>query len=95
MILEILRIAKRVDKKLEATLGRPYRVVLSVGLIMEIADQVHGLAHASFDRGVWAQTLIWILFTLLLLVNQLGELSSRMENRRPRGVRGRGRAGVE
>lgn len=86
MILEILRFGRRLDKKLEAAVGRPYRVVISVGLIAEIAAQVRELTHAQFTRAHLIQTLIWIAIGVLLVINQLGELSNRMEQRTRRGV---------
>ena len=84
MILEILRLARRLDKKLEETLGKPYRVILSVGLVAAIVDQVHALMHVSFTKTGYVQTSIGILLGLLLLINQMGELANRMEQRPPR-----------
>lgn len=92
MIVEILRLARSLDKKLESKLGRPYRVVLSVALITEIVEEVRQLTHASFTEANLIQTLIWILLGVLLLINQLGEMANRMDNRSGRGMRGR--AGV-
>lgn len=92
MLLEILRLARSLDKKLESKLGRPYRVVLSVALITEIVEEMRQLSHASFTKVTLIQTLIWILVGVLLLINQLGEMANRMDNRPKRLVRGRGRA---
>jgi hypothetical protein len=84
MIIEILRFARRLDKKLEDTVGRPYRVIITVGLVTEIVARVRELMHTSFAEADFVQDLIWILIGLLLVVNQLGELSNRMEQRATR-----------
>jgi hypothetical protein len=85
MILEILRGARWLDRKLEEAVGRPYRVIISAALIAEIVAQVRGLAHASMTRANFVQTLIWIAIGVLVVINQLGELSKRMEHRRAGG----------
>lgn len=81
MILEILRLAHRLDEKLETTLGKPYRVVLSFGLLVSIIHQVRELINAPFTNAGLAKMTIGILFGFLLLINQMGELSNRLEQR--------------
>ena len=91
MILEILRIARRTDRKLEETLGRPYRVFLSAGLVVAIVHQVRELMDVSFSKLGFMRMAIGIIVGLLLLINQMGELATRMEQRRaPSGGRRRG-----
>ncbi|MGB6975306.1 MAG: hypothetical protein WBD67_11540 [Terracidiphilus sp.] len=84
MVLEILRAARRLDHTLEKAVGRPYRIIITVGLITEISIQVREMLHAHFIRADFIQTAIWILLALLLVINQLGELSSRLDERPPR-----------
>lgn len=86
MILEILRSARRLDKKLEETVGRPYRVLISAGLIAEIVAQIRAFSQVSFTRTQLVQTLIWIVVCVLLVINQLGELSKRLEERSARAT---------
>lgn len=84
MIIEILRGARWLDRKLEDTIGRPYRVLISAALIAEIAAQVRSLTLASFSRAHFVQTLVWIVIGALVVINQMGELSNRMEHRQAR-----------
>ena len=81
MILEILRIARSVDRKLEKTLGRPYRVFLSVVLVVAIVHLVRELMDVSFSKLGFMRMAIGIIVGLLLLINQMGELATRMEQR--------------
>lgn len=87
MIIEILRVARRLDERLEKTLGKPYRVVLSIGLVLSIIHQVRVLIHAPFTNAGFAKMAMGILFGFLLLINQMGELSNRME-RQPTRLNG-------
>ncbi|MGH9519168.1 MAG: hypothetical protein ACRD2D_05940 [Terriglobales bacterium] len=77
---------RRLDKKLEEAVGRPYRILITVGLITEISIQVRELLHAHFTKSDVIQTAIWFLLAPLLVINQLGELSSRMDERPPRRI---------
>jgi len=81
MILEILRIARRADRKLEETLGRPYRVFLSVVLVITIVHQVRQLMDVSLSKLGFVRMAIGIIVGLLLLINQMGELATRLEQR--------------
>ena len=93
MIVEILRGARWLDRKLEDAVGRPYRVVISAALIAEIVAQVRGLTHASLTRANFVGTLIWIAIGVLVVINQLGELSNRMERRQGHNAGGGAGAG--
>ena len=84
MVHEILRLAKRLDSKLEETLGRPYRAVLSVGLVISIIQQAHTLIDAPRSHTGIVSIAIGILFSFFLLINQMGELSTRLESRKQR-----------
>ena len=81
MILEILRIARGVDRKLEKTLGRPYRIFLSGALVVTIVHQVRELMAVSLSKIGFMGRAIGIVVGLLLLINQMGELANRMEQR--------------
>ncbi len=81
MILEILRIARGVDRKLEKTLGRPYRIFLSGALVVTIVHQVRELMDVSLSKIGFMGRAIGIIVGLLLLINQMGELATRMEQR--------------
>jgi hypothetical protein len=82
MIVAILRAARRLDKTLESRLGRPYRAVLSVGLVFSIVQQINALSNASRSGTGILRASIAIVFGICLLVNQMGELSARLEQRR-------------
>jgi hypothetical protein len=83
MIAGLLTAASNLDGWLHKRLGRPYGVVLSVGLVIEIirkvAETPERLTHA---RGLAALAAL-ILLNAALLVHQLGELSERLGRERP------------
>lgn len=89
MILEALRAARRLDQKLDEKLGRPYRVVLSIALIGEIVQQIKAFFALHFTLAHLGQLIFPLLVGLALLINQLGEMSQRMENRGAGRQRGR------
>ncbi|MGH6992263.1 MAG: hypothetical protein ACRED8_06870 [Caulobacteraceae bacterium] len=66
--------AWRLDLWFEDRLGRPYNVLLSVGLTIEIVRRLIELPHrlASTDRIVGAALII--LMEAALLIHQLGAL---------------------
>ena len=89
MLKLIAAMALKLDTWLEARLGRPYNVALSIGLIAEV---VHNLAEMPAKHRI-TEHLVWEIFQILvacvLLVHQVGALSHRLEA--PRGRRRLGR----
>jgi len=82
MIRETLRGAHWLDETLKRRIGKPYHVILGIGLVVSIAGQVRQVVSAPTSQAGWLRAIVVVVFALLLLVNQLGELSDRFERRR-------------
>jgi len=85
MIIQVLRAARRIDEAIKGKLGRPYNVILSLGLVLEIARLFHELLARPQESAGIVRLVVSMAFYGLLLIHQLGELSERAENRR-RGI---------
>jgi hypothetical protein len=87
MIASLLAACAKFDRWLHARLGRPYGLVLTVGLMFEIghrlaeAPQKAGEAHRLVGLG------LLVLLNAALLLHQLGELGERISER-DAGARG-------
>jgi hypothetical protein len=81
MLKAITDWAAWLDRWLEVNLGRPYNIVLSIGLVLEMVNKIQTLP-STIAHG---EGLIGILFSLVveaaLLINQLGEFSHRRHKR--------------
>ena len=93
MITAITQAAHRLDHWLQDRLGRPYRVILSIGLTEEIIRRISELPdelkHAKSLIGI----SLMIMMNLALLVNQLGEISHRRAARLKAGAARHGTPG--
>ena len=82
------------DERLQSRLGRPYNVLLGVGLITEIIEQVSRLPQKLQSAPTLARTVLVLLVEMALLLHQIGALSHHVEGRRhmkspaPRGGAG-------
>jgi hypothetical protein len=84
MIRVLFRAAHRLDGWLEAKLGQPYRVLLGVGLAIEILQHIREFPHVLHSgRGLVLHILALLLFAALLL-HQIGEIYQRLEAQRQR-----------
>jgi hypothetical protein len=81
MISDILRGAHRLDACLRLRLGRPYHVVLGLGLIEEIGRHLRELGEVGGSGWGIGRILLLVVFYSLLLVHQLGELHGHAERR--------------
>ena len=88
MILMICRWARWLDEWLQERLGRPYNVILGIGLVTEIVQQIAGLGPKLRSAPTALQTILVLAVEFALLLHQLGALSHHVERRRAR------RAGV-
>jgi hypothetical protein len=82
MILDILGGARRFDALLRSRLGRPYHVILNIGLVEEIVRHLRELAEIGDSAARAARILALVVFYSLLLVHELGELYGLAERRR-------------
>ena len=80
MITAVLRAMHRLDDWLRESFGRPYHVVLAIGLVVEIIAHIRELHEAPKASTVIKMVLTTLLY-LLLIVHQLGELSDHAERR--------------
>ena len=95
MIRAITGGALWLDLWLQEKLGRPYNIVLSVGLVTEIIHRLTELPKRIASASQLVPTVLVILFECALLIHQVGELSHRPElahghrpsRRRPRRSR--------
>jgi hypothetical protein len=76
--------AHRLDLWLQTRLGRPYNVILGVGLVTEIIHRLGELPrHAALEPGLLGAVAL-ILVNLALLVHQIGEFSHHTGRARAR-----------
>jgi hypothetical protein len=81
MISQLLSGAHRLDEWLRTRIGRPYHALLGVGLVVEIAKELHERwEHGSAESGFVKTALALALFAALL-VHELGELREHFERR--------------
>jgi hypothetical protein len=91
MIHSIALAAHRLDLWLQARLGRPYNVILGVGLVTEIIRRLGELPrHAVLEPGLLGVVAL-IAMNLALLVHQVGEFSHHTGRVRERREARRGR----
>ena len=89
MILKILGAARRLDETLNQKLGRPYHAFLSIVLIVEIVRRMQEFLEIPYSNTHVVQLIFPLMVGVALLINQLGELSKRMDNRQSGGRRTR------
>jgi hypothetical protein len=93
MLHSIALAAHRLDLWLQARFGRPYNVLLGVGLVTEIIRRLGELPrHAVLEPGLIGMIAL-IAMNLALLVHQIGELSHHTGRIRARRDAARSRRG--
>lgn len=81
MIVEFLSGVHRLDGFLETRVGRPYHVLLGVGLVAEIVKELSELDKLGESAGGIVRTAFSLLLFAALLIHQLGELHEHAERR--------------
>jgi hypothetical protein len=89
MILQICRWALWLDDWLQSRLGRPYNLVLGVGLITEITNQIADLGPRLQSAPNIARAILTLAVEFALLLHQVGALSHHFERRQTRRTDGR------
>ena len=84
MIGTLLHRAALIDGWLKRSLGRPYHLVLGAGLIVDIVSRCRDLLSASHSQATYFRLALFVVFGVLLLINQLAELSERILRRTDR-----------
>jgi hypothetical protein len=82
MIHALIRAAHRLDLWLQRRLGRPYNVLLGVGLTIEVIRRLTELPAHLAEAPRVAGALLAVAMDMALLIHQLGEMSHRMAARR-------------
>ena len=80
MISALLAPCAKLDQWVHQRLGRPYGVVLTVGLIIEIAHRL-AEAHRRMSEASLVELVLLVLLNGALLLHQLAELSERVSAR--------------
>jgi len=86
MIRTIVDGARRLDEFLQEKLGRPYNILLSIGLVTELVRSVREFPAHALEANRAAGGLVMIVIELALLLHQLGALSHRFHRRGGHGV---------
>jgi hypothetical protein len=81
MVSALLTRCTRLDNWLHEKFGRPYGVVLTVGLILEIGHRMTEAPNRLFETSHVVQLVLLILLDAALLLHQLGELGERLSRR--------------
>ena len=69
------------DTWLETNVGRPYNVLLSVGLVLEMVSKIRTLPATWTQTHLSIGTFLALAMEGALLINQLGEFSHRRHKR--------------
>ena len=84
MIGRLIVGAHWLDAWLQVHLGRPYTVVLAIGLVVGISASIHDLSRSVASSTNILKIVGMVLFQLALLINQLAQLHEHRERRRAR-----------
>lgn len=73
--------AARLDAFLHKRLGRPYRILLTVGLITDIVHRIlEAPKHVEHAHG-WLAVALAVMLEVGLLIHQVGEIHERTSRR--------------
>ena len=78
MIAAFLAWCRRLDERLHARFGRPYGIVLTAGLCIEIAHRVMEAPERMHKAERLAPIILLILLNAALLLHQFGELGESL-----------------
>jgi hypothetical protein len=85
MLGRFIRRAHRLDEWLHQNLGRPYTIILTIGLLISIGDSLDRLGRALSGLGGGELKLVMeLVFQGGLLVNQIAQWHDLHERRRQR-----------
>ena len=78
MIRGLTRIAYEIDEWLQHRLGRAYRVMLSAGLVIDIAHRILEIREHVETRHHLIGVVLAVVMELALLIHQVGEMHHRL-----------------
>ena len=82
MIMQLSRWAWRFDEFLQNRLGRPYNLLLVIGLVAEIVGRVRHIPELVASVPNELRLVFVIVVELALLIHQVGYISHHFERRR-------------
>jgi hypothetical protein len=82
-ISDVTALAYWLDRRLRERFGRPYRGILSAGLVIGIVGTVEALSKA-FSKTNIAALATTVVFQVALLINQLAQMHEFRQERRAR-----------
>ncbi len=88
MLMQVSLWARRADDWLQDKLGRPYNVLLGVGLVTEIVRGLSEVPHRLSHWRGFVALFLSLAMQIALLIHQVGALSHHMERRRRRKAEG-------
>ncbi|MGH7025548.1 MAG: hypothetical protein ACREEB_18430 [Caulobacteraceae bacterium] len=90
MIMQLSRWAWRFDEFLQNRLGRPYNVLLVIGLVAEIVGRARHIPQLVASVPNELRLVLLIIVELALLIHQAGYISHHFERRRAAAAKARG-----
>lgn len=82
MIGAMTSLAYRLDTWLREHLGRPYNVILGVGLVLAIIQGVREVVDVLGRPGDVLKIAVIVAFEAVLLLNQMAQLHEHRQRRR-------------
>jgi hypothetical protein len=94
MIMTLARAAYHLDEWLQEKLGRPYNLLLGIGLVLGLIHQVKDVPKDLASPGGLIGSALVAAMDAALLINQAGQFFQHVERRRamPRRQRRRDKA---
>jgi hypothetical protein len=81
VILQILHAAHRLDTWLDRRLGAPFRLLVGVGLAIEIVRRCFEIAHTASEATYLIRSGLTLVLYLVLLLHTADALYDRMARR--------------
>jgi hypothetical protein len=81
MIRTILNGAYELDAWLGRSVGRPYHVILGIGLVVELVRRLRDIGEVGASATGLVRVAISVVFFAALFINQLAEFHGHMQRR--------------
>jgi hypothetical protein len=82
MLTSVSTLAWTIDQWLKEHLGRPYTIILTVGLVAAISANIQGIEAKIEHGGGFIGVALNVVVDAILLVNQLAQLHEYRQERR-------------
>ncbi len=81
MFATLLAACTKLDAWLHRKIGRPYGIVMTVGLVVEIVHRLSETPKRIGEAKGFIALVLLVLLNAALLINQLGDLGERFATR--------------